>query len=102
MAKLLSIFLILVSLAPCYVAAEVDFAKIKIKVDGHLLTVEVADNEDRREQGLMNRTKLADSNGMLFVFDKEQSVTFWMKDTLIPLAIGFFDQHKKLIDIQEM
>ena len=40
----------------------------------------------------MGRTSLAPNAGMLFVFDEEQALNFWMKDTLIPLDIIFFAQ----------
>ena len=63
---------------------------------------EIADDSDLREHGLMFREKLADNTGMLFIFENEQPLNFWMKNTLIPLSIGFFSKAKKLIDIQEM
>lgn len=39
---------------------------------------------------------------MLFIFDREQTLSFWMKNTFIPLSIGFFDDSKRLVDIQDM
>jgi uncharacterized membrane protein (UPF0127 family) len=42
------------------------------------------------------------NEGMLFVFDEERMQNFWMKNTLIPLSIGFFDKSGLLIDVQEM
>jgi uncharacterized membrane protein (UPF0127 family) len=78
------------------------FAKKNIKVGSVSLVVEVADTPEKGAQGLMYRTKLADGNGMMFVFPNEETRNFWMKNTFIDLAIGFFDAHKKLIDIQEM
>jgi uncharacterized membrane protein (UPF0127 family) len=80
----------------------IQFRRTVISVAGHPIRAEIADNFERREHGLMNRKSLKDGEGMLFVFDSEQELNFWMKNTLIPLSIGFFDKHKKLIDIQEM
>ena len=54
--------------------------------------VEVADTEPARRRGLMGRTELAEGNGMLFVFEAEGPLSFWMKDTLIPLDIVYFDE----------
>ncbi len=54
------------------------------------MQVEVANTPLTREHGLMGRTALPDDAGMLFVFDREQSLNFWMKNTLIPLDILYF------------
>lgn len=53
------------------------------------LTVEIADTEPQREHGLMDRTALPPHTGMVFVFDQDGPVTFWMKDTLVPLDMVF-------------
>src|SRR5580698_1469435 len=53
------------------------------------LVVEVARTEPEREHGLMDRKVLAAHAGMLFVFDADEPVAFWMKDTLIPLDMIF-------------
>ena len=50
----------------------------------------------------MNVKSLPEDKGMLFIFEHEHSLGFWMKNTLIPLSIGFFDAKQRLIDIQEM
>lgn len=52
------------------------------------LSLEVADNDSERRQGLMNRETL-ESDGMIFVYDREQELSFWMKNTLIPLDMIF-------------
>lgn len=52
-------------------------------------SVEVADTEAERAQGLMQREKLAAASGMLFVYDAPQRAVFWMKDTLIALDMIF-------------
>jgi uncharacterized membrane protein (UPF0127 family) len=74
----------------------------KISVAGQLVTAEIADTEDARERGLMYRTSMPAQDGMLFVFDVAQPMAFWMKNTLIPLSIGYFDEKKKLIESYEM
>lgn len=55
------------------------------------MSVEIADDKKEQNKGLMSRTNLAEGSGMLFVFEQPQELTFWMKNTLIPLDIFFFD-----------
>lgn len=74
----------------------------KIKLGSKVISVEIADSEETRRYGLMNRTSLPPDSGMLFIFDVEQPLSFWMKNTLIPLSIGYFNSEKKLVDIQDM
>lgn len=73
--------------------ADFDVRPLSIE-DGeltYLLTVAVADTPDLRAQGLMGLVDLGDLDGMLFVWPELASSGFWMKDTLIPLDIAFFD-----------
>ena len=53
------------------------------------LHLEVARTAAQREHGLMDRTTLPPHTGMIFVFDEDMPVEFWMKDTLIPLDMVF-------------
>ena len=64
--------------------------------------VEIADDEEEMARGLMGRTALAEDAGMLFVYPEERELSFWMKDTLIPLSIAFMDAEGRIVDIQEM
>lgn len=64
--------------------------------------LELADTEAERERGLMGRTELASNSGMVFVFDGRTGGSFWMRDTLIPLSIAFWDGDGRVVDILEM
>ena len=64
--------------------------------------VEIADDYAERQRGLMERTELAENAGMLFVFDSEEQLSFWMRNTLIPLSIAYIDAEEQIIDIQDM
>lgn len=79
-----------------------EFAKKKITLAGKTLVVEVADTPDQHERGLMFRNKMGESDGMLFIFNNEETRFFWMKNTLIDLSIGYFDKDGTLVDVQEM
>jgi uncharacterized protein len=60
--------------------------------------VEVADDLTEQAKGLMDRTTLGENKGMLFVYPEERKLSFWMKNTLIPLSIAFIDSEKPLDD----
>jgi uncharacterized protein len=74
----------------------------KIALAGQTLDVEIADNQERWAYGLMYRTELKEGSGMLFIFPEQKTRSFWMKNTFVALAIGYFNSKKELIDIQEM
>jgi uncharacterized protein len=69
--------------------------------NGDALTVQIADTPDERARGLMGVTSLPPNEGMAFLFDGPTEETFWMKDTLIPLAIAFVDG-ERIVAIREM
>jgi uncharacterized protein len=50
----------------------------------------------------MERTELVENAGMLFVFDREQPLSFWMRNTVIPLSIAYIDAEGRIADIQDM
>ncbi len=68
--------------------------------NAYRLKVAIADTPALQEQGLMGRTDVGD--GMLFVFPDEEPLIFWMKNTLVPLDIFFFDRQEKFVSKQHM
>jgi uncharacterized membrane protein (UPF0127 family) len=68
--------------------------------------VEEADSPAERGQGLMGRTSLGDNEGMIFTFgdvtDGPVTSEFWMKDTLIPLSVAFWDEDGRIVGIRDM
>ena len=63
---------------------------------------EIADDDAERQRGLMERTALAEDAGMLFVFGRERELSFWMRNTLIPLSIAYIDADGRIVDIEDM
>lgn len=74
-------------------------ATLPLSIHGHLFTVELATTHAQWEHGLMDRHTLARDHGMLFVFPSEQPRAFWMKRTLVPLDILFFDDQQRLVGL---
>lgn len=101
-SKLLSILIYSFVFQDFVMADEIKFEKKKIKIGSAILQAEIADTPEKLSQGLMDRQKMGEDEGMLFIFPDEQVRHFWMKNTFIPLSIGFFSKDRKLVDIQDM
>jgi len=70
-----------------------------IKINNQEFSLEIANTISQLSKGLSRRTNLCDNCGMLFVFPHPQILSFWMKDTFIPLDMIFIDQNKKIVNI---
>jgi len=62
----------------------------------------VARTPDQHEIGLMFRTAMGASEGMLFIFERAGQQCFWMKNTLIPLAVAFVADDGSIVNLDEM
>ncbi|AMY68695.1 DUF192 domain-containing protein [Frigidibacter mobilis] len=99
-AGLLVLGLLLLSQEASALCAE-DKASLRWPEGVASFTVEIADDPAERAQGLMFRESLEPSAGMLFIYERPQSAAFWMKNTLIPLDILFFDAGGRLVAFHE-
>jgi len=66
------------------------------------LKVEIADTPLKREQGLMGRKRMDENSGMLFKFPYARKLSFWMKNTYMPLHIAFIEEDGTIFQIEEM
>jgi uncharacterized membrane protein (UPF0127 family) len=66
------------------------------------LHVEIAETDAARQHGLMDRATLASDSGMVFLFALPVHLSFYMKDTLIPLSIAFWDRSLRIVTILDM
>jgi uncharacterized membrane protein (UPF0127 family) len=70
-----------------------------IPVGQKTLFLELALDDPTREKGLMHRNHLGKAEGVLFVFENPQPMRFWMKNTRIPLDIGYFGTDGRLKEV---
>lgn len=66
------------------------------------LKVEVARTQEQQEKGYMFRKNIPDGNAMIFVYDEDHIMSFWMKNTPHPLSIAFIDSSFKIRNIFDM
>ncbi len=83
-------------------ACRADLARLDLPSGGRAqFTIEIADDEAERAQGLMDRDHLARGAGMLFVYPTERPVAFWMHNTRIPLDMIFIDARGEVVGVHE-
>ena len=76
--------------------------RIKIVIGGQTFTVEVARTEEQKRLGLMNRKTLGSREGMIFVYETDQHLAFWMKNTTIPLTMAFLSKDGRIMQVEQL
>jgi len=86
--------------------AAIKAAKVEpmpvVKVAGDAVHIETSHTLDQRARGLMHRPRLSANDGMLFLYPEEDERSFWMKNTLIPLDIAYFNAKGELLNVRRM
>jgi hypothetical protein len=103
-SRILPVASVLLLLAGCLEAPSPIGPAVTIGTDAGevVVDVEVADEPAEWARGLMGRDRLGPNAGMLFIFPDEQSRSFWMKDTRIPLDILYISADWTVVDVQAM
>ncbi len=65
------------------------------------IDIEIAETEEKQAQGLMYREKMEENQGMLFIFDRDDYRSFWMKNTVIPLDMIFANSDFEIVTIRK-
>jgi uncharacterized membrane protein (UPF0127 family) len=81
---------------------KANIVKKKIQVDTAFIMVELADDEQKRQMGLMFRDSLEANSGMLFIFPEPKKQSFWMKNCRFPIDIAYIDASRRITDIVSM
>jgi hypothetical protein len=100
LALLASLTLLLAPAASAQVAATLP--TVTLTINAQKIVAEVASTPQQRATGLMHRFSLQQDHGMLFVFERPEPLSFWMKNTFIPLSIAFLDATGRILNIEDM
>lgn len=74
---------------------------VDITIGDKKYKVEIADTTEKQEKGLMGRESLPENQGMLFIYDEPQDLSYWMKNTLISLDIIFIDDDMEVVSVKQ-
>ena len=83
-------------------AGKANFQKGYVLVSDNLFMVDIASGVYQSQIGLSNRNLIKDNYFMVFIFDKPQKVSFWMKNTKIDLSIAFIDSKSQIVEISNL
>jgi len=75
---------------------------VPLTIGTHKLMAEIARTPDQQSVGLMNRFSLKPDHGMLFVYERNEPLSFWMRNTYIPLSIAFIAPDGRIVNIEDM
>lgn len=100
--RFLLILLLPTLLLPTVVTHADPLLTYPLRIKGHVLRAELARTEEEKRTGLMERRRLGENAGMLFVYEREGIWAMWMKNTYIPLSVAFLARDGTILNIEDM
>ena len=95
----LSALFLITSVFFVYFYAKDSPGAVYVYINDAKIEVELADSVQKRAEGLSGRENLGRNQGMLFVFERPDYYSFWMKDMNFALDVIWIDENKKIVDI---
>lgn len=95
-------YILLFSGAAAFVSCGERNETIELVLGDSVFTVEVAKTPEERQLGLMHRKELDPDRGMIFVFEYDQKLSFWMKNTHVPLDIAYISKDGTIKEIHRL
>ena len=100
----LALFLLFIGCAPQEPVSAPESSDIyfPISIAGKTLQLQLALTQSEQSKGLMHRNSMPTDHGMLFLFKQPAPRSFWMRNTLIPLDLAYFDTSGRLLEIHAL
>jgi uncharacterized membrane protein (UPF0127 family) len=102
--RFLTLCLVLLSFPRCAPGENFEKQKLVLEGPGGPVTVraEIARTDEQRQRGFMFRKEVKDGEGMLFIFEQDQVLSFWMKNTLVPLSVAYISRDGAILEIRDL
>ena len=81
---------------------QLNLKRVELTAGMHRIDAQVAQSPQERQIGLMNREKMPQHEGMLFVFEQPATQCFWMKNTPLPLTAAFVADDGTIVNLADM
>lgn len=88
--------------APAQGVPQTQLSRTTLNAGMHLLQVQLAQDFEQRQTGLMWRKEMPQNEGMLFIFEQAGVQCFWMRNTLLPLTAAFVADDGTIVNLADM